>query len=75
MLTAQQHLQREWLNARFHALELAAILDRVDRADAQAAGDPKYRQILDLVSLLQSPPAHGSRTSAMLAALGDRPAQ
>lgn len=69
MLTAQQHIQREWLNARCHILEVAAILDRIDRAGDAAAADPTCRQIRDLLQIVQSPPANTPRTPAILAAL------
>ena len=69
MLTASQHSQREWLNARCHILELAAILDRLDRAGgAAAAADPTYRQIQALLGLVQGP-AGSARTPAILKAL------
>ena len=46
MLTVAQHSQREWLNARCHILELAAILDRLDHAGGPAAAaDPVYRKV------------------------------
>ena len=35
-------LDQEYLVARAKILELAAILDRLDRADGAAAEDPRY---------------------------------
>ena len=47
MLNASQHSQREWLNARCHILEIAAILDRIDVAGA--SDDPAVRRMADLL--------------------------
>lgn len=70
MLTLSQHSQREWLNARCHILELAAILDRLDRAGGPAAAqDPSYRKIQDLLQLVQRPGQPGGRATAILNAL------
>ena len=70
MLTLAQHSQREWLNARCHILELAAILDRMDHAGGPAASaDPVYRKILDLVQLVQRADPPAGRTTAILNAL------
>jgi hypothetical protein len=71
MLTAQQHLQREWLNARCHILEIAAILDRIDRAGGAAvATDPVYQQIQAILRTVGSPPVLAERTSSILEQLG-----
>lgn len=70
MLTVAQHSQREWLNARCHILELAAILDRLDHAGGPAAAaDPVYRKVLDLVQLVQRADPPAGRTTAILNAL------
>jgi hypothetical protein len=67
MLTAQDHLRREWLNARSHALEIAAILDRIDRAGGPAiAADPDYRRIQEILDLLRRPPVPGERAASIL---------
>lgn len=72
MLTAAEHLQREWLNARCHLLELAAILDRVDQAGGAAVRqDPTYQRIQTLLQLVQTPPVGAPRTTALLGALSD----
>lgn len=70
MLTAEQHIQREWLNARCHILELAAILDRIDRAGGPAiAADPTYRQIQAMLQIVTAPATPADRTTALLNAL------
>lgn len=70
MLTAQQHIQREWLNARCHVLELAAILDRIDRAGGSSiATDPTYQQIQSMLRIVQNPPAIAERTASILGEL------
>ena len=70
MLTLAQHSQREWLNARCHILELAAILDRLDQAGgAAAAQDPVYRKIQNLLQLVQRTDPPAGRATAILNAL------
>ena len=67
MLNAQQHIEREWLNARCHILELAAILDRIDRAGGSAvATDPTYQQIQTMLHIVQSPATNAERTAVIL---------
>jgi hypothetical protein len=70
MLTATQHSQREWLNARCHILELAAVLDRMDQAGGPAAAqDPVYRKIQELLHIVQRPEPMAGRATAILNAL------
>jgi hypothetical protein len=72
MLTVQQHVGREWLNARCHLLELAAILDRIDRSGGpDAAADPVHRRLQALLRIVVEPPAGGDRTTAILKELSD----
>ena len=45
-------LEQEYLPLRAKILELAAGLDRLDRAAGDAAADPRRRQLADGVTLL-----------------------
>ncbi len=44
-LTASATLEREFLTIRAKILEIAASLDRLDRADGEIAHDPRVAQI------------------------------
>jgi hypothetical protein len=44
-LTAAATLEREFLTIRAKILEIAASLDRLDRADGDVVGDPRLAQI------------------------------
>ena len=46
-------LDQEYLVARAKILELAAILDRLDRADGQPEVDPRYQLLQRGMELLQ----------------------
>jgi hypothetical protein len=46
-------LDQEYLVARAKILELAAILDRLDRADGQPEADPRYQLLQRGMELLQ----------------------
>ena len=69
MLTAGQHIQREWLNARCHILEIAAILDRIDAAGG--ADDPTVGRIRELIRIVQQPAEPGQRAREILTRLSD----
>lgn len=69
MLTASQHIQREWLNARCHILEIAAILDRIDVAGG--SDDPAVRRMADLLRIVQQPAEPGQRAREILTRLSD----
>lgn len=72
MLTASQHIQREWLNARCHILEVAAILDRIDQAGGpEIAENPTVRRLGDLLRIVQQPAERGQRAREILAALSE----
>ena len=51
-LSANEVLDREFLAARAKLIELAAILDRIDRAEGDAAGDARLAQIRQSFELL-----------------------
>ena len=47
-------LDRDFLSMRCRLIELAAALDRIDRADGSAAGDPRLAQIGRSLEILAS---------------------
>jgi hypothetical protein len=49
---APQPLDREFLGIRCRLIELAATLDRIDRAGSSVAGDPRMAQIRRSLELL-----------------------
>jgi hypothetical protein len=51
-LTAQAMLDREFLEVRARLLEIAAALDRIDRAAGSLGGDPRMEQIRQAIALL-----------------------
>lgn len=44
-LNAKDVLDREWLTVRACLIEVAAALDRIDRAEGSVADDPRLNQI------------------------------
>ena len=53
-MTANEVLDREFLEIRAKVLELAASFDRLDRAEGAVAGDPRLNLIREAIDLLQS---------------------
>ena len=51
-LDAPEVLQREFLEIRARLLQVAASLDRLDRAEGSVAGDPRLAQIHDALAIL-----------------------
>lgn len=52
--SAEQILQQEFLLARARILELAATLDRIERAEGQVAEHPQMRQLRQGFEILTS---------------------
>ena len=50
--TAAQILDREFLTIRGKLLEVAAALDRIERGQGAAAGDPRLKKILETLPIL-----------------------
>lgn len=72
MLTAEQHIQREWLNARCHILEVAAILDRIEQSGgAELAADGRLLCLADLLRIVQQPTERAQRAREILARLSE----
>jgi hypothetical protein len=57
MPTAIDVLDRDFLSIRCRLIELAAALDRIDRAQRSAAGDPRLAQIRRSLEILAGPAA------------------
>jgi len=53
-MTANDVLDREFLKARHEILDVAAALDRIERADGAGAvaGDPRMAQLREAIALL-----------------------
>ena len=52
--SAQAVLDREFLEVRARVLEIAAALDRLERADGPPAGDPRVAAIQKSIDVLQT---------------------
>lgn len=48
-------LEREFLGLRGRLLEVAATLDRIERASQSAAGDPRWTQLQEGLDAIRSP--------------------
>lgn len=57
-MTAPQILDREFLEIRARVLELAACLDRLDRAEGNVGGDPRISLLREAIDRLQSDAAN-----------------
>ncbi len=53
-MNSQQILDREFLEVRAKILQIAASLDRLDRAEGDVSSDARYRTIRQGVELLMS---------------------
>lgn len=58
-LTAPETLNREFLEIRCRILDLAAMLDRLERADDTVADDPRLKRIHEALDVLKK--AHEDR--------------
>jgi hypothetical protein len=54
-ITADEVLNREFLEVRARLLEVAAAFDRMDRASGDVAGDARMDKIRQALQLLQQP--------------------
>ncbi|MFO0904732.1 MAG: hypothetical protein U0939_17125 [Pirellulales bacterium] len=57
--TAEEVLNREFLEMRCKVLELAAAMDRLDRASGEVADDPRLAKIREALSIVAD--ARGDR--------------
>ena len=55
MPTAAEVLDRDFLSMRCRLIDLAAALDRIDRAAPPASGDPRLAQVRHSIEILASP--------------------
>ena len=53
-MTAPAVLEREFLPLRAKLIEIAAILDRIDRSDGSVDGDSRRRKVDRALAILQS---------------------
>jgi hypothetical protein len=53
-MNSKQILDREFLEIRAKILEIAAALDRIDRADGNVDGDPRMQLIDDAIKTVAS---------------------
>lgn len=53
-MNSQQILDREFLEIRAKILEVAAALDRIDRAEGSVDGDPRIQLIDDAIKVVAS---------------------
>ena len=53
-IRAEEVLDREFLEVRARLLELAAVLDRIDRADGSVSGDARLSKIQQALDVLKS---------------------
>lgn len=49
---APEVMNREWLSIRARLIEVAAALDRIDRAEGSVVADPRIAQIGDSLAVL-----------------------
>lgn len=63
--TADEVLDREFLTIRCRLLDLAAAIDRVGRAEGEVTGDPRWRQIQQVIDLLASPDGNRSERAQL----------
>jgi hypothetical protein len=56
--SATRVLDREFLHIRCRLIDLAAALDRIDRAEGSAAGDPRLAQIRRSLEILAGGDPH-----------------
>jgi hypothetical protein len=53
--TALDVFNREFLTIRCRLIDIAAALDRVNRADAQVTDDPRLQQLQQAIGMIASP--------------------
>ncbi|MCA9117418.1 MAG: hypothetical protein KDA79_20250 [Planctomycetaceae bacterium] len=72
MLTAEQVLTKEYLEARCMLVELAAILDRCGRSEGEpVTGDPRWQQLQDALDLLADRSSGDDRAERLLRLFSD----
>lgn len=69
MPTAADVLDHEFLDARAKILILAAILDRIDRADGTVDDDPRIDQLREAMTLLLRPGSDRAEAVQLLLSL------
>ncbi|HBO43717.1 MAG TPA: hypothetical protein DD670_07250 [Planctomycetaceae bacterium] len=72
-LTAAEMLDREFLTFRAKLVDLAAALDRIDRAEGSVDADPRIDQLRRGLELLASPGDRRAERMQMAFSLPDEP--
>ncbi|NLE37443.1 MAG: hypothetical protein GX621_05395 [Pirellulaceae bacterium] len=72
-LTAAEMLDREFLTFRAKLVDLAAALDRIDRAEGSVEADPRCGQLRRGLELLASPGDRRAERMQMVFSLPDEP--
>ena len=67
--TASETLDREFLTLRAKLIDLAAGLDRLERAEGSVADDPRRQKIQQSLERLVSPDSHRAEALQMLLSL------
>ncbi len=62
-MTASEVLEREFLTVRAKLIDIAAVLDRIDRADGRVEDDPRLEKISQGLKLLADD--DGNRTERL----------
>jgi hypothetical protein len=70
---AKQVLERDFLGSRCRLVDLAAALDRIDRAPGSAADDPRLSQIQAALAILADGQPDRAERVQMLLSLPYRP--
>ncbi len=67
--TMTEMLDREFLTIRGRFLDLAAAIDRFDRAEGDVADDPRWHQIQQVIEILASPNGHRAERAQLALSL------
>jgi sporulation-control protein spo0M len=65
-MNANQILDREFLEIRAKILEVAAALDRLDRADGDVRADPRMQLIRNAIEVLSKDDSHRAERVQLL---------
>ncbi len=71
MLTAEQVLDKYFLDARCMLLEVAATLDRFDRAEGGGSGDPRLDKLHEALAIVADRQASADRAERLLTLFSD----
>jgi hypothetical protein len=72
-LTAPELLEREFLETRCKLLEVAAALDRIDRADGSVSDDPRRQRVQRALGILANTQENRAEQLQLLFSLNYEP--